>query len=156
MCFSVTSGSPCSRRGSQPGHIKRSGCEAGRGCAGTPSIFRSCRRLRLTLHAAHGTRCKLRLWLEMPIKSLICFMWFNEQPRLQLAKRDTSQSTRRGRPHPKVPTLLAANHCSQQQQQQSHGGTWGSVLKAPRSTHLVSHPPPRLLMHFCVVSTTIN
>lgn len=73
MCFSVTSGSACFRRGSQPDHIKQSGCVRGRGHAGTTRLFCFCSGLLPTPRAsawrpgAAGT-------------SLIWFMWFNEDP----------------------------------------------------------------------------
>ena len=111
MCFSVTSGSPCPRQGSQPGHIKHSGCETGRGCAGMTNLLCLCCRPQLPLHTVHGHDANLGPWipnwLEMPITSPICFMWFNEQPRLQLASGRPHRVFGRGCPTQRYPCSLA-------------------------------------------------
>lgn len=122
MCFSVTTGSPGSRRGSRPGHIKHSGCEVGRACSGAEH--------QLPL----WTRYELRVLHSqpMPIKSLFVSCGLMNNPDCIWRKGDLTESEEGAAP-PKGTHVPWQNYCSQKEQ--LHGGTWGSVERTKQ------HPP---------------
>lgn len=136
MCFSVTSGSACFRRGSQPDHIKQSGCVGGPGRVGTTRLLCFCWRLPPTLRLLRESDA------PAAATSLICFMWFNEDPQTKRGTPDAYEV--RGCPTQKLPCKIISRS-------QSHGGTLVEVGGGCFATS-----SPVLLMYFCVVCTTIN
>lgn len=87
--FSATSDSPCSSEVASKTTSNTKGCETGRRFAGVINLPCLSHRVPLTLYTVHGLDKNFEFcrpnWLEMPAISPICFMQFNEQPRLQLA-----------------------------------------------------------------------
>lgn len=140
MCFSVTSGSACFRRGSQPGHIKQSGCVGGRGRAGTTRLFCFGSRLLPTLRAPRGSHAQAG-GLQERASFVSCGL--TRTPRLHEGHLRAT-----GVAPPKKPSLQ--NH-SQTPESRRHKGKrwwWWWRWGCGRA--------PVLLMHFCVVCTAVN
>lgn len=87
------------------------------------------------------TRCKLWLWVGMPIMGLICFMWFNEEHRLQLARGTPHTECGRGCPTQRYPCSLAGLSFQAPTESQWHVG---------ESDESAMQHPPHLLPCYCI------